>query len=165
MTLPAFGGPVPPTTLADARGDVLAGRDAGTTCPCCGQLVKVYRRKLNSPMARFLIWLVLEVERRGAPVPVGEFPMIQNRRGGGDFAKLRYWGLIREVPNDDDTKRTSGIWEPLPAGHRFVHRQIQVSERALVYDGQVIGLEGPGIYIEQALTLAFDYAELMGRRR
>lgn len=158
------------TTLIEAKAEVLAGRDDGVACPCCGQYCKVYQRTLNSAMARFLIWLVLEYEHRWTDdhgghlwISVNDGPLIQNRKGGGDFAKLRYWGLIEQMANDDDTKRTSGYWRPTSIGIAFAHDRITVPKQVKLYLNDPIGFSEERVSIRDALGTKFDYQELMAR--
>ncbi len=47
----------PERSLADAIDYVLANRYEGVTCPCCTQSAKVYRRRINAPVAAWLIAL------------------------------------------------------------------------------------------------------------
>ena len=46
----------------------------GMECPCCNQNVKLYKRKLNSNMARFLCSLVSAWKREASLLPPGEDP-------------------------------------------------------------------------------------------
>jgi hypothetical protein len=43
--------------IREARQKLQARLDDGTTCPCCGQFAKRYKRKLNSSMAAALCWM------------------------------------------------------------------------------------------------------------
>lgn len=153
-------------TLGDARTQVeqRAHSKGGGHCPCCGQLVKVYTRRLNSALAQFLVWIVRSYEDTPRWIHIREFPMIQNRRGGGDFAKLTFWSLLEQKPNDDDpTKRTSGLWKPLQLANDFVYKRTRLPEYVQLYDNHVQGFAAKTIDIEMALGQQFDYAELMSR--
>jgi len=161
-----------PETLSDAQTRVDAGKynRGGISCPCCGQLCKVYRRKLNSAMARFLIWLARYTMDRGYDPKVGgpwvemdKFPRIQRRPGGGDFAKLRYWGLIEEMDNNDSAKRSSGIWRITPDGMMFVRGHGRVKEAALIYNNACIGFSVEEVTIRGALGTKFNYESLWKR--
>lgn len=151
-------------TLADAITFVNVGRDAGVTCPCCGQYCKVYHRALNAPMVRFLIWLVKEFESRGDAktwVNVNDGPLIQHRKGGGDFAKMVHWGLIEQMANIDDTKRSSGYWRPTQSGIDFVYNKIDVPKKVLLYLNEPVGYSAAHITVREALGTKFNYRELM----
>lgn len=158
-------------TLEDAKTYVLAKRDEGVPCPCCGQYCKVYPRSLNAAMARFLIWLVREYEARKRNdaatdlwISVNDGPLIQNRKGGGDFAKMEHWGLIEQMQNDDETKRTSGFWRPTQSGIDFVYGRVMVPKKAMLYMNECIGFSEEKINIREALGTTFDYQELMGEK-
>lgn len=153
-------------TLDDARASVAkaAYNKKGTVCPCCAQIAKVYTRKLNSALAQFLIWIVRSYEDNPRWIHIREFPMIQNRRGGGDFAKLVHYGLLEQRPNEDDkSKRTSGQWKPTQKANDFVHKRIKVPEYVQLYDNFVQDFAAKEIDIEAALGQQFDYSELMSR--
>lgn len=174
LVIKPFEGVVQETihTLEDAKTYVLSKRDEGVPCPCCGQYCKVYPRSLNAAMARFLIWLVREYETRKKTdaatdlwVSVNDGPLIQNRKGGGDFAKMEHWGLIEQMANDDDTKRTSGFWRPTQSGIDFVYHRITVPKKAVLYLNECVGFSGEKINIREALGTKFDYQELMGEKK
>jgi hypothetical protein len=150
-------------TVAEARDFVFTHWKDGTRCPCCDQKVKLYKRPLNSTMARGLIWLV---QAAGANLGWVEVPQQGPKwlvKAGGEFAKLYHWGLIVERPKDpkDTHKRTSGIWRPTDKGVQFVKLQIRVPKRVFLYDNEVQGWDVRDVNIIAALGTKFDYAELM----
>ncbi len=149
-------------TLAEAKAEVRAGARDGTTCPCCGQFVKVYKRPLYAGMAAGLVLLCRDYVRGNQDwihVPSAKWRVEAGR--GGDFAKLRYWGLIEERPNDDEAKRTSGFWRPTDRGLEFANGRGMVQKYALVFQGECVGFDGHKINIGAALAGKFNYTELM----
>ncbi len=155
----------PDVRVAREKTMALAENDPrGAPCPCCGQVCKVYKRHINSPMARFLLWLVRSYDAQPRWIHLKQFPMIQNRRGGGDYGKLVHWGLIEQKPNDDEPdKRTSGEWRPTPKGVEFAHRRIKIPDAVFLYDNIRQGFSDINIDIEYALGQNFSYQELMSR--
>jgi len=152
------------TVLGRARALVHRFRGDGVTCPCCDQLVKVYRRPFNAQMARGLIWLVREHERR-VESGTEEWIHVPSAAPGWllasrEFWRCAYWGLIIQRRNDDPTKRTSGYWKPSPQGAAFVHDNARLPAVALIFDGRVLDTEGPDINVVAALGKRFDYREL-----
>jgi hypothetical protein len=77
---------------------------------------------------------------------------------GGDYAKLRYWGLIE--PRVVEGKMT-GYWRLTVKGTRFVADRERVPKYARVYDGKLRALEGEEISIRQSLGNRFNYDKLM----
>lgn len=148
-------------TIAAVREVVLSFARSGTTCPCCGQYVKSYRRALNAPMCQFLIWLVLAWQKDERWYDFREAPLIQSRRGGGDFPKLVLWGLIETVHGTPNGKRTSGLYRPTTKGVAFVHGHLTVPSHVVLYDNKVQGWSDKNVDIVQALGKHFDYQTLM----
>ena len=137
----------------------------GVDCPCCGQLVKLYNRKLYSKMALQLIALYrLDRKHPNQYFHITDIGVQTSVIGGGDFAKLKYWGLIVELEKDDadDTKRTSGHWAITQKGRDFVIGKITVPSHVKVFDGRTFGFGEKHITIHHALGKKFNYAELMG---
>lgn len=153
-------------TLADARRLVAAQYRAGVTCPCCGQLVKMYRRKVTGGMARALIWLVRSYERQQRFYHVTEFPDIGGRRGGNDYSKLTLWNLIEQSPNTSRPELPadySGRWAPTTEGILFAHNELRVPKYALVLGGEVQEYNGELVHIEDCLPSYFNFWETWGR--
>jgi hypothetical protein len=148
--------------LDDARNWLQERLTEGVTCPCCGQHAQAYKRKLNAPMVAWLIWLVGEYIRTQDWCHVNDGPVLQHRKGGGDFAKLAHWGMIIGKPNDDPSKRTSGFWAPTQYGVDFVYGSASAWKYLWIYDNRVVGHEPDVLLVKDALEEQFDYAELMG---
>lgn len=144
-------------TLADARawlGDQL--QRGGAVCPCCSQLAKIYKRKLNSNMARTLIigYRTVGLAWFHAPTTVGD---------RGELAKLRYWGLVEEEQTLRADGGRAGWWRVTSKGEQFILGRIELPAHALVYDGELLRLdESDGLIgIRAALGEKFSYQELM----
>ena len=150
-------------TLKDARDYVNANRVEGVHCPCCGQMARDYRRKLNTIMARALIWLVRTSASGDEWVDIGLQAPRWFHRGGGEFAKLAHWGLIEErlIPSTRGG-RTSGIWRPTDKGVSFARNEIAIASHVTLYDNHIVGISNTSITIRQALGEHFDFQELWG---
>ncbi len=149
----------PGATLTEARQWLRARQDVGAKCPCCKQLVKVYHRKLNTGMARSLIAMY----RAPKDDPDGwvHVPTALDARSREE-GKLRYWGLVEESAEERYDGGRAGWWQLTPTGLEFVLGRCSVRERAVVYDGRCLRLEGDPITIFGALGKRFNYNELMG---
>lgn len=145
--------------LAAARAQVLRLRADGVGCPCCGQFAKVYRRKVNSSMARGLIaaWHAFGTD----------FGYLQDVRRASkatdnrEEPKFRYWGLMEEEPSLRPDGGRAGWWRVTPRGVAWLKREISVPKYALIYDGDLLGFEGEHVYITDAIGTKFNYADLM----
>lgn len=145
-------------TLKEAKQYLRDNWEKGTDCPCCGQRVQLYKRKVSSTAAQSLILLVkkYKAEQRYYHVTELEAPA-----SGGEFARLRWWGLINEAENDDSMKRTSGYWKPSELGILFVENKIEVPAYKMMYNAKPQSTSEETINIIQALNEVFDYSELM----
>lgn len=142
---------------------LLAGES--TSCPCCGQFAKVYKRKITTAMARVLI----EMYRRG-----GEhrdwvsLPTICNdlRIGSrGDQSATTRWRLIERRPGQrDDGAKSTGWYRLTPLGVDFVRGVAKVPKYVRVYDNRVLETLGTQVSIRNALGVRFDYSDLMAGR-
>lgn len=146
------------STLREAKVWLRGELDGGAKCPCCTQLAKVYRRKLNAGMARSLLRMYNAGGIEWVDVPT---VCVGSSREEG---KLRYWGLVEE----DDTPREdgghAGQWRVTPAGRAFILGDLTVQSHAKVYDSRCLGLEGPQVTIIDCLGKRFNLAELMATR-
>lgn len=164
-------------TLAQAKGSYFAAaQKQGAVCPCCDRFGKVYKRKFHSSMSAVLILLyrhavsskvTTDVANRGfihtptlinAATNPGVAAAIR-----GDFAKMRYWGLIEEgktaAPTD---KKYSGSWRITGEGARFVEGSTKIREYVWIYNTKALGFDGESISIQDSLGSRFSYRELMG---
>jgi hypothetical protein len=145
-------------SLAVAKAHVRKNLEAGTECPCCGQYCKLYRRKLNSDMARFLI--ALHIKGRMYPAD-GWVDIKEIQVRGGDYGKLVHWELVELQPGHGPKKKTSGMWRLTAKGDEFVRNRIDVPSHVLLYNNQIEGWSPERTTIMDALGEAFDYWELM----
>jgi hypothetical protein len=141
------------TTLREARERLMNERDKGTTCPCCGQYAKVYRRSITSGTA----WLLVQMFDK-AMFDWYYVPSLGAQ--GGDLLKTRFWGLIEESEDvRDDGSGRAGWWRITDLGGQFVRGLTTVPKYALIYNNHCLGLEGPNVSIEDIRP--FNYDDLM----
>lgn len=158
---PTLPKPAPGITLEYAQREMASALREGTTCPCCGQHAQLYKRKLNSGMARALIFIYLRNRMRA-----GYFHVLKEltfEKSGGDYGKLVHWGLIEQMQGDtDDGNPESGLYRITPLGERFALMQAKVPKWTYHYNQICLGTGGGLITIRQALRDKFNYSELMG---
>lgn len=165
-----FIGNIRKTTLAQAIEWLEERLDDGVECPCCGQLAKVYKRKLNSAMA-FVLLLIHR--RKGADwvhVPSYINAKVRNPAVAaavrGDWAKLTHWGLLDALEGErpDGSKRI-GYYKITTKGRRFANNQLKVSKHVWFYNGgSAERVDDEMVSIVDALGDKFDYSELMGAK-
>jgi hypothetical protein len=83
-----------------------------------------------------------------------------------EWAKLMFWGLVEEAPEDVadkmfDGAKSTGFWRVTEAGRAFVRRLAAVPKYIHLYNGIFLGFSGGRINIDQALSDKFNYTELM----
>jgi hypothetical protein len=142
-------------------------RKDGGKCPCCDQYVKEYRRTITSSMGAALIYIHNYFKSKNANewlhVP-SHLSRVYGGVGvrGGDWAKLKYWGLIEDLQDvrADGSKRV-GYWKITKLGNEFVRDRATVPKYAMIYNGDCEQLFGPLISIRGVLTTRFNYDDLM----
>jgi len=146
------------TTVAEEKARLRAEWEEGTTCRCCGQRVQLYRRKLNSGMARALIvmyrahgleWQDKTVTLSGVGAAARDEPL------------LRFWGLLEEDTRTREDGGRAGWWRVTEKGAAFIRQGTRVPKYAKTFNSQCYGLEGESITIRDALGDRFDLEELL----
>jgi hypothetical protein len=152
-------------TLEEARAWLEHHKEDGVRCPCCTQLAKIYTRKLNSAMARDLIWLVRRFKHTSDWIDVSTTAPISLQRSR-ELAKLVHWKLVECKPEASTRgARTSGIWRPTWPGIMFAENKTALPKYVRLYDGGFLSYPDKGVTtIREALGDHFDYDELWGRK-
>ena len=150
------------TTLQEVKEFLKRGSNKGCKCPACDQYVKVYKRPLNSGMARILI----EMYKLGD----SEYHHIKDHlrkeglKNGHDWTLLRFWGMIDPmIKEEEDSGATKlGLWRITDTGKQFVEGKIRVSRRVRIYNKKMLGFEPNEMTtIQDALGDHFSYEQLM----
>jgi len=161
IQLPAFA--APSKSLADAIRGMREKIEEGTTCPCCGRLVKLYHRKFHSEMAAFLCRLVRRYENEPRYYSTRELcPALTKSATDGSY--LVHWGLVEKepIPGRNSSGGKAGMYRPTREGIAFANRHGLATSHLSILCGDVIGHSKKMISIDQALGDRFDYDELMG---
>jgi hypothetical protein len=149
------------TPLTEAQDWVTKNRGEGCVCPCCGQIAKIYKRKLNNGMALELIALykLSMAEQDTEYFHHTKFAKLTC----GEISKLVYWGLTEEKPKstEDNSIKTSGYWKITPNGKLFVENELSVQSHVYLYDAKLLGFSDERITIIESLGKKFSYSELM----
>jgi hypothetical protein len=130
--------------------------DKGARCPCCTQMAKVYPRPIYAAQAAALIKAFRVFGR--SP---GKWSSL--RLPGGDYAKLRFWGLIVDLREAREDGGPAGWWQITDLGERWVRGVVTVPRFARIYDNRCMGLdpESGEVAVFDVLGDAFDYDALM----
>ena len=156
-------------TLEDAKEVIRASfKSGGTGCPCCGQFVKLYRRKITSSMAQGLISVYHYFKRPDAAEWLQVPSFLKSSTLCGDFSKLRYWDLVEPMPKQErpDGSKRAGYYRITEAGIAYAEGAT-IDQYRYEYNGHRRTIDDPDLTqhsIKDALGSKFNYAELMGMR-
>lgn len=116
-------------------------------CPVCRRNAQWRFGGISSSMARTLL-------KAYAAGPKKRFQcrQIDARDHNGDYAKLRFWGLIR-------TAGEKGWWRLTPLGRAFVRGDAEVPGRVITYDKKLLALYGDPVSIVDCLAKGKDTYE------
>lgn len=130
-------------TLEQARKILMFERfsQPGIECPVCLKHAKVYARYLGASGLWLLVrlyWLQHDPTNISY-AKVGKKGVIPSPPGG-DYAKMRWWGLIEPQPDQvraDGSKR-AGFWRITNLGRQFVEGSVKVRRCLYEYNSWVL---------------------------
>lgn len=144
-------------TLKEAKDYLNKNYKKGCKCPACDQVVKLYKRKLNSGMARTLIEMYRHSDRF---VHVKNHLREEKLPNTHDFTLLRHWGLI-EAPAEESDGQASGLWKITEKGQKFCKGEVVVNKHVLIVVNRLLGFSEEKTTIQDSLGSKFNYEELM----
>jgi len=149
-------------SLRDARTYLRRRMTDGAVCPCCDRHAQIYRRRLNSTMARGLLWLVQAAGQVGAfvdvPARAPRWLVKTNQLSTG-----KYWGLLAQAERAEGQRgKTSGIWRPTLRGIHFALDRIRIPAYVYHYNDTALGFSASTTNIHGALGAHFDYDSMIG---
>ena len=135
----------------------------GARCPCCGQFVKLYKRKLNSGMTLFLIGLYnLSKHKKGAYFKNQTIMKKMNINTSSlDYSIIKHFGLMEEEKNDLTDKKNSGYWRITQKGIDFVSQKIEVPSHVHLYNNKVLGFSDTKTNVVKSVGSKFNFDELL----
>lgn len=143
---------MPTSTITDAREHLNMNIEKGLPCPVCDQFCKLYNRKINTGMARWLLEVVIKFGDSSW------FDIKQTSARGGDYGKLRYWGIIEA---GSESRSQGGKWRITEQGISFAMGVMRMPRNVYVRNNEAKGFSEDTISIQEALGDKFDYDELM----
>jgi hypothetical protein len=157
------------TTLEEAKVMLWDGVKGGTRCPCCNRWAQSYWRTINKTMARGLWWLanVGAVEPSEYLQPLNYVDITKGPAWllrSNQLATLRWWKLVERMPNDDPSKKHSGMWRVTTLGVKFLSGDSSVPRRVCTLFGNVVAVSDYDDWIDaHDIKHHFDYSEVMGK--
>ena len=142
-------------TILEAKDHLRNKFKTGTSCPCCGQLVKAYKRKLNANMCKALA-IIYTRTNDGVYMHVQNvFSLLKLRATAMDYSYLEKWKFIESDPNNN------GHWRITDKGKSFIQDHLVVPAYCLVYGGEVYEWSTDTVNMSEALTKRFKLEEVM----
>ena len=160
----------PITTIEEGKRFLTERWREGVCCPLCTQMVKLYRRKLSSQMARalLLIYRHFAADARLARDPnywldVNDFLLQCGVNSGeANVALLRHWNLLERKPERQGDGNRAGLYRMTELGCRFARGAVAVPKDVFLFNDRlyepVEAVER--ITIKEALGSKFNYEEL-----
>jgi hypothetical protein len=156
-------------TLDEARADLRAkAENGGAACPCCQQFAKVYRRNLNSSMARGLLtirrYFQSHTDQEWLHIP--SYFSKMRVCSSNDGSLLRHWQLIEPKPNGvrPDGSWRIGWYRMTKLGRDFSELRCRVRKYVFLYNQELLDRWDPETTdIVEALGKRFNYTELMSQ--
>jgi len=143
-------------TVERSREWLAENRHEGVECPSCEQFVKVYRRKINSAMARTLITMY----NAGGTEEFVHTPSLPGDTH--EASQLSWWGFIEEERILREDGGRAGHWRVTPTGEQWLLGRTQAAKYALVYNSKLLGLDDEeSVTIIDSLGTKFNYSELI----
>jgi len=148
------------TTLQEVRQWIGHNLDEGVVCPACEQPAKLYKRSINSTMAKALVVAYQTMGREWFHNPTLS-AQVDSRSSDKGMSKLRFWGLVEEEIDARPDGGRSGWWRITAKGEEFLRGVDSVPKRAVTYANRFVRFEGGLVDIHTALGFHFRYDELM----
>jgi hypothetical protein len=143
------------STVGESKVWLEENRHEGVDCPSCGELVKVYRHKIDSAMARTLILMY----RAGGTSSAVHTPSLP-----GDTHKasqLKWWGFVEEERVIRPDGGRAGFWRVTEEGERWINGA-SAPTYAYIFNGKVLELSDDSFAtITDALGTKFNFSNLM----
>ena len=146
-------------SLDQERARILAVLEAGeaTCCGACGQMIRVYQRKLNSQMAAFLCLLIAWEDQHGPG-----FHDVRKFLGGthkvsSDGTYLVHWYLV------EGEEGHRGMWRSTARGRAFAQEGTTVPSHVHLLRNVRVGQSSLRTTMARALGDKFNLDELMAQ--
>lgn len=159
------------TSLLDARNAIKPHvLGVGVICPCCNQLVRIIQKDLTGSIVYVAILLHRHFVEDQNWLHVADYLSTMAKIGsavrGGEWSKLRYWGLLEAKPDGvkvdaKDASKRSGYYRMTEKGHQFVRGEIKIPKSIMLYNDQHLGFGKEEVTVQEALGKEFNYSELM----
>lgn len=146
-------------TIAQARDFVHEHRIEGVRCPCCGEMRRIYRRRVTRAQVLFLRDLVRESVRRHAGTSMGLVDVREiegQHMRGGDYAKLKHWGLA--FPDAKDP----GWWHLSAKGLTFLRGSTRIPKHLWIDGNEVVRESPEDVDVHDCYRERFVLPEIFG---
>lgn len=130
----------------------------GGHCPVCDRWGRIYKRNINSTMAKSLLWLASNEGWVDIPNKAPRWLVRSNQ-----LPTLKWWGLVERKPVDKKANtKHSGIWRMTENGIDFALKGKSIPKSVFTYNDMVEFTSAEEVKIQDCFKDYFDYKEVMG---
>lgn len=122
-----------------------------TKCECCGASLKAYWHTLTPGLVSTLIRMIQAVKTKGVNEIHLQKEVEMTKNQYNNFQKLRFFGLVAKVRNDDSTHKT-GYWLITNRGGEFLRGKISIPRRVKTFRNQVEDHDPETVFIYRYLN-------------
>ena len=153
-------------TINEGKEYLARHRDSGAQCPCCSQLVRVYKRKLHAEMCGYLYGLYTlcaKIDRHYTTQEIIQASGHLNRMGvTSNGTLLQHWGLIEKIDISNNAGAPAGSYRITPTGVMFMEDKLKVPCCVLLLNGIAYGhIDDNLVGVRECMKDSFNYDELM----
>lgn len=152
-----------PIKYQEISPEIRSKCEKGVYCPYCGQWARKYRKSLSSPIARFILKLYHAQQTHDRPYTTRElYP--RDNKASTEGVLARHWGLIEVLDGTNSGGAPAGSYRLTDKGRQFALGRLFLPSHVYLYNGELLGMDGPMRDIHTALGKKWSYQELMEGR-
>jgi hypothetical protein len=153
-------------TIEDAKKFIGRNKFDGCKCPCCGRIVKAYKKKLHRGIGGALSILYYATGEAWKFVHVDDLTKLsKSYTTPTNLAAAKYWGLTTpksiNLSNNisDEEGRDSGYWCLTDLGVNFVQNKVTIRKHKYVLLDSVVKSGGDEVLFTDIMFENFSLAE------
>lgn len=150
-------------TVMEARAQVEKDLKAGCQVkdPVTGRVAQVYDRGITRKMVEVMA-VIYHLTRKNPDIYVDASSL---KTRGGDYGKLRHWGLIEQGTDfKQGVLHTKPLWRITAKGISFIEDGIEIPKKVLVFNDRRVGYVDTKTVTFKSIMGGLDLAEILKRK-